>query len=322
MGQGSTPTLGRTIVPAVATPGGSPSARGSARVGGRRRTLGLAAALAYMGPYVASMSALAVVALAFGIVVSLFRYSALNGFHLQYVGLANLRNALSDPIFLSSLVFTGLLLVIPTLLQVFGGLVLAVAVGQYLRPITSKLVQPFLIVPLFVSPVVAGLLWRVMFTPNVGLFASGGLATINWLGSPLLARIVVFGADLWAWTPFAFVLLLAAVKTLPGTTYEAARLDGASEWTLFWRITVPQLRGAMFTALALEVVNGLYTLPLIYALTSGGPGTSTEPLNYYGFSVGFEQFNLGYAAALFLYLLVIAAIPASALALRLRRETT
>ena len=287
----------------------------------RRRTLGdVFVYQVLLTPYSLVMVAFAVAALGFGITLSLLNIDLIAPSPTQFVGITNFRAAFADPTFLSSLKITAYLLTVPVLLEVAVGLGAALLVQNRRR--TSG-IQALLLIPMFVPPVVAGLFWKLIMTPGLGgfngLLGLLHLPTPAWLDHSTTALAAVTIADVWEWFPFAFVFLLAALKGLPREPYEAARIDGASEPQMLRHLTLPMLRLPLATALLLEVVNSLFLLPLIYTMTGGGPGQATEPLDYYAFIQGFTYFNLSYAAALLVLLLLFVMIPSVFLVFRIRK---
>jgi multiple sugar transport system permease protein len=161
-----------------------------------------------------------------------------------------------------------------------------------------------------------------MLAPDFGLVdlvtRTLGLGSYNWLGDPELALISVIAIHTWQWTPFAFLVLLASLATLPPDIYEAARLDRASAWQRFRHITLPLVRPAIVMVVILRMMTALSAFAAIYAATGGGPGSATEILNLYAYRTSFVELNLGYGSALAMVLLGIT-IAVSWLMFRLRR---
>ncbi|MEI6157854.1 MAG: sugar ABC transporter permease, partial [Atribacterota bacterium] len=115
--------------------------------------------------------------------------------------------------------------------------------------------------------------------------------------------------DVWEWTPFMFMGLLAAMQAFPPELYDAAAVDGASGWKTFWYITLPLLQPIIITLSLLRVIDSFKLFEIVFGVTSGGPGSSTESLSFYTYTVGFSYFNLGYACALsWVFLVIILAI--------------
>ena len=132
-----------------------------------------------------------------------------------------------------------------------------------------------------------------------------GLASRNWLGDPQLALISVIAIHTWQWTPFAFLVLLATLSTLPPDVYEAARIDRAGAWQRFRHLTLPLIRPAIVMVVILRTMTALSAFAAIFAATGGGPGSATEILNLYAYRTSFSELNLGYGASLAIVLLAI-----------------
>jgi multiple sugar transport system permease protein len=286
---------------------------GRAAVTGRRRRFNMGT-LVYgvlLTPYSLVMLAFTLLAFGFGVTLSLLNVDLLAPAPLSFVGLQEYLHALGDSTFWSSFKITLYFITVPVILEVGLGLVLALLL-QNTR--FSTLLQSILLIPMFASPVVTGFLWLMFFTPQIGgadaVLALLHLPQIAWLDDGHTALIAVTIADVWEWTPFAFVFLLAAVRSLPGEPYEAALIDGANRWQIVRFITLPMLRIPLLTVTLLEIVNYLFLLPLIYSMTGGGPGVATEPLDLYAFIQGFQYFNLSYAASLLVILMAVMLIPA------------
>ena len=194
------------------------------------------------------------------------------------------------------------------LLQVVIGLSLALLVLQI--PKGQGLLRIAAILPIVLAPVVVGLFWRTLvLAPDFGLVdlvtRALGLGSHNWLGDPQLALISVIAIHTWQWTPFAFLVLLATLATLPPDVYEAARLDRAGAWQRFLHITLPLIRPAIVMVVILRMMTALSAFAAIFAATGGGPGSATEILNLYAYRTSFTELNLGYGASLAMVLLAI-----------------
>jgi len=179
------------------------------------------------------------------------------------------------------------------------------------------------ILPIVLAPVVVGLFWRTfVLSPDFGLVdlvtRALGLGSHNWLGDPRLALISVIAIHTWQWTPFAFLVMLASLSSLPPDIFEAARIDRANAWQRFRRITLPLIRPAIVIVLIMRTMIALSAFAAIFAATGGGPGTATEILNLYAYRTSFSELNLGYGSALAVVLLAIT-LAISFLMFRLRR---
>src|SRR6476620_5056234 len=239
-----------------------------------------------------------------------------------FAGVGNYVKMGEDPRFWNSLwltlVYTGSTVV----LQVVVGLSLALLVLQI--PRGQGLLRVAAILPIVLAPVVVGLFWRTLvLSPDVGLVdvvtRALGLGSHNWLGDPQLALVSVIAIHTWQWTPFAFLVLLATLATLPPDVYEAARLDRASAWQRFRFITLPLIRPAVVMVVIMRMMTALSAFAAIFAATGGGPGSATEILNLYAYRTSFTELNLGYGASLAMVLLGIT-ILVSFFMFRLRRK--
>jgi len=239
-----------------------------------------------------------------------------------FVGADNFSKMGSDPRFWNSLWLTVIYTACTVAAQVVAGLSLALLVLQI--PRGQGLLRVGAILPIVLAPVVVGLFWRTLvLAPDVGLVdmvtRALGLGSHNWLGDPQLALISVIAIHTWQWTPFAFLVILATLATLPPDVYEAARLDRAKAWQRFVHITLPLIRPAIVMVVILRTMTALSAFAAIFAATGGGPGSATEILNLYAYRTSFSELNLGYGASLAIVLLAITMAISYAM-FRLRRK--
>jgi multiple sugar transport system permease protein len=238
-----------------------------------------------------------------------------------FAGAGNYATMVGDPRFWSSLALTLVYTVSTVILQVLIGLGLALLVIEI--PRGQGLVRVAAIVPIVLAPVVVGLFWRTLvLAPDFGVvdFVTRrlGLGSHNWLGDPRLALVSVIAIHTWQWTPFAFLVILASLASLPPDIFEAARVDRANGWRRFWYITLPLIRPAIVIVIIMRMMIALSAFAAIFAATGGGPGTATEILNLYAYRTSFMELNFGYGAALAVILLVITMLVSLAM-FRLRR---
>ncbi len=252
---------------------------------------------------------------------SLMRIDLTMPFLSGFAGAANYVKMGSDPRFWNSLLLTLIYTTTTVVLQVVLGLSLALLVMQIPRGQTVLRVAAIL--PIVLAPVVVGLFWRtLLLSPDFGLVDlvshALGFGSHAWLGDPQLALVSVIAIHTWQWTPFAFLVLLASLASLPPDVFEAARIDRANAWQRFRRITLPLLRPAIVIVVIMRTMIALSAFAAIFAATGGGPGTATEILNLYAYRTSFTEFNLGYGAALAVVLLAITLV-ISFLMFRMRR---
>ena len=225
-----------------------------------------------------------------------------------FAGVDNYVKMGADPRFWNSLALTLVYTGSTVVLQVLVGLALALLVLQI--PKGQALFRIAAILPIVLAPVVVGLFWRTLvLAPDFGLVdlvtRALGLGSHNWLGDPQLALISVIAIHTWQWTPFAFLVLLATLATLPPDVFEAARLDRAGAWQRFRYITLPLIRPAIVMVIILRTMTALSAFAAIFAATGGGPGSSTEILNLYAYRTSFTELNIGYGASLATVLLAV-----------------
>src|SRR3954452_19819752 len=265
-------------------------------------------AAALLAPAFLALLATTTFPLMFLIWTSAFRMDLAMPFADGLVGFENYRVLLSDERFWSSLavslVYTGSTVV----LQVALGLALALLVLDMKRG--QGWFRIIAILPVVLSPAVVGMIWRTfMLAPEFGIVdylgINAGLGSQNWLGDPTLAMISVVVIHTWQWTPFAFMVLLASLASLPEDIYEAARLDRASAWQRFVRITLPLLRPAIVMVVIMRTMVALTAFAAIFTVTAGGPGTATEILNLYAYRKSFTELSIGYGSALAVALLIV-----------------
>jgi len=222
-----------------------------------------------------------------------------------YVGFANYITLWSDPSFRESVGVTLKFAVSVVCIEMVLGVGLALLLDRKLRGMS--ILRTLFILPMMIAPVVVGLVWRYMYHPTVGIFnnslKSVGLESVDWLGQHALASIII--ADVWQWTPFIFILSLAALQSLPRSALEAARIDGATGWQQIVHIKIPLMMPVLIVTGLLRLIDAFKVLEVILVMTEGGPGLSTEILALRISRTATEFRELGVAAAMSNYLLMI-----------------
>ncbi|KGE02029.1 sugar ABC transporter permease [Rhizobium sp. YS-1r] len=225
----------------------------------------------------------------------------------SFAGLANYAALIKDGEFWNGLYVTFALYILSMVLQLVFGIYLAMLLFHSKR--LSGFLRSLLISPFMMPPVVAGMMWLVILDPSLGaanyILQSIGLPPSEWLASPTWVIPTVALIDTWQWAPYVALIVLGGLQSLPPSVYEAAQIDGASPARIFRRITLPLLLPTIVTAAVLRSVDLLRFFDIIYITTQGGPGNASNTLNIYGFRVGFEFFNIGYASALMITLSAI-----------------
>lgn len=230
--------------------------------------------------------------------LSFYDYSIARG--LQYTGLSNYIKIIQDDKFITSLRNTLVYTAVVVSVECVYGFILASILNKDFRG--RGVIRGLMMVPMLTSPIVSGIIWRFMYNPDFGiinyLFSVVGLPPQIWTGSPKTSLLSVMIVDIWTFTPFVMLLLLAGLQSIPDEQYEAAMIDGAGSWARMRYITIPFLRPMILVALLLRTMDSIKVFDLVYALTAGGPGVSSMTLGVYAYAKGFRQFFLGYAAAI------------------------
>ena len=225
----------------------------------------------------------------------------------EFVGLRNYINLLGDESFRESLFVTLKFASIVVILEMIVGVGLALLLDRNIRGMS--MLRTLFILPMMIAPIVVGLMWRYMYHPTVGIFnrtlKALGFESIPWLSDGGWAFTSVIIADVWQWTPFIFILSLAALQSLPQSALEASRIDGASGWQQIWYIKLPLMMPVLIVTCLLRLIDAFKVLEVVLVLTNGGPGLSTEILSLRISRTASEFRELGEAAAMSNYLLIV-----------------
>ena len=226
----------------------------------------------------------------------------------EFNGLGNYIALWNDPNFHESLVVTLKFALSVVTLEMFIGGGLALLLDRSLRGMS--VLRTLFILPMMIAPVVVGLIWRYMYHPSIGIFNQTlewlGLGSVDWLGQHALMSVII--ADIWQWTPFIFILSLAALQSLPRSALEAARIDGASGWQQIIYIKIPLMMPVLIVTCLLRLIDAFKVLEVILVMTEGGPGLSTEILALRISRTATEFRELGVAASMSNYLLMLVLI--------------
>ncbi len=242
--------------------------------------------------------------------ISLYRWNLISGVK-RWNGLQNFIDILTSADTLRvvgvTVVYTGL----SVLLELVLGLALALLVRHGLQKNWSgfAVFRVVLCIPIMIAPLIWAFYFKSMYSPQFGMFnivlSWLGISPVAWVNSPSIAIYSLIVADAWQWTPFMFAVLLAGLLTLPEEVIEAAVIDGATRWQILRLVELPLLKPILMVALLLRLIDSLKNIDLIIVITQGGPGTSTEILNYYAYSTSFQGFQMGSGAALALIVFVV-----------------
>ncbi len=236
--------------------------------------------------------------LAFSFWVSLHRYILTDLDHVKFIGTENYRVLQHDDSFLNALR--------NTLIFVFGAVGLEFSLGFTLAQLLHQqrtlrnIYRSILLTPMFITPIAVGLIFRFMLNSQLGVvpYLLGKTHTsIDFFG-PRLALWSLILIDVWQWTPFMLLLLLAGLESLPQEPFEAARMDGAGRVAILRHLTLPLLRPVIMAALIIRSLDAFKVFEYVWAITRGGPGEKTETILFHIYKEGFRFFRMGQAAAM------------------------
>jgi multiple sugar transport system permease protein len=220
----------------------------------------------------------------------------------SFAGFIHYAQLFKDARLWQALLHTVLITVIALPLELVLGLLMAQLFLE--RMPGRQIFVSLLVLPTVISPIVAGATWRLMFDNRygpinqiIGWFA-GEPMTILWTVNPYLVYPSIFICEVWQWTPFMFLILLAALSNVDKSLTEAAEIDGAGYWRTFFRIVLPSIWPVMAIAILIRGLDLVRIFDVIWALTQGGPGTMTESISVYTYVQGFQQFETSYTAAI------------------------
>jgi multiple sugar transport system permease protein len=235
------------------------------------------------------------------------------------VGLQNYQKALADARFFDAFIRTVIFTVLSVTASIVVGMLIALALNRDGRG--ARWSRTMLILPMVATPVATSLIWMMMFNPTLGVLnfflELVGLPPSLWVADPILVLPSIVMVDVWHFAPFAGLILLAGLKSLPHEPFESAIMDGASRWQLFWQITLPLLRPVLLVVLVFRTIDALKVFDLIWVMTAGGPGFNSETLYIYAYNHAFKYLDLGYGSAVIvLFTLIVAVISAAWIILR------
>jgi multiple sugar transport system permease protein len=243
----------------------------------------------------------------------------------SFVGFANYLRLPADPRFAEAAVHTLYYTVLAVVLPLLFGTISAV-VFHARFPLRGFLRGVF-VMPMMATPVAIALVWTMMFHPQLGvlnyLLSLVGLPPQLWVFAPSTVIPSLVLVETWQWTPLVMLILLGGLAALPIEPYESALIDGASRWQMFRHITLPMIAPFLMVAAIIRTIDAVKSFDIIYAITQGGPGTASETINLYLYSVAFAYYDIGYGSAIaVVFFALVVALAALLLMLRNRTKWT
>ena len=269
------------------------------------------APLIFVGPAVLVMAAACLYPVVVAFQLGLFDWSMGTPWaSARWVGLDNFVSAFSNPRVWSSLTTTLLFAAVCVGSEMVLGIALALALEHPVRGLAFF--RTLFILPMMIAPIAVGLAWRYLFDAQFGLINAVlgvfGIAAKTWLADPTLAFIAIVVADVWQWTPFVFIMMIAALASVDSAVIEASRIDGAGWWQMTFLVKLPMVMHVIAITLMMRLIDAFRVLEVVYVLTFGGPGDSTEILALHIYKTAFVGQQLGVAAAISVLLLVVVAV--------------
>jgi multiple sugar transport system permease protein len=260
-----------------------------------------------VAPAVFILLAMGIFPLLYAVVVS-FQRLTLSDRNTEFQGLLNYARVFSDDRLWAAVLHTGIITAVALPIQLVLGLLLAF---HFLddRPF-KRLFVALLIIPAVISPMVAGSMWRLMFDDRYGPINQivgwivGERISLLWTIKVGLAYPAIIVCDVWQWTPFMFIILLAALANVDQEQLDAAAIDGASRWQAFRNVTLPAILPVMMIALLIRGLDLIRMFDIVWQLTRGGPGSATETISIYVYIRGFHEFDTSYVGAIVVVLII------------------
>jgi multiple sugar transport system permease protein len=240
----------------------------------------------------------------------------------RFAGLSNYARLATDERFLSSvghtLVYTALAVILPLVLGTLAALVFSA------RLPFRGILRGLFVMPMMATPVAIALVWTMMFHPQLGvlnyLLSFVGIGPLAWVFHPATVIPSLVLVETWQWTPLVMLIVLGGLAAIPPEPYESAAIDGASALQKFRYITLPMIAPFLMVAVIIRTIDALKSFDIIYAITQGGPGTASETINLYLYSVAFAYYDVGYGSALAVVLFALV-VGLSLLMLHVRQRT-
>ncbi|MCZ6636613.1 MAG: sugar ABC transporter permease [Alphaproteobacteria bacterium] len=255
--------------------------------------------------------AMAIFPLIYSLSISFMHYRLIPPLPPRFIGFDNYINLLGQERFRAVIWTTSIIVVVSVTLQYVIGFSIALILNA--RVAGAKLFRVGLLLPMLIAPVAVALIARMMLNPTIGplneLMTFFGFPNLPFLTDKYWALGSIIAVEVWQWTPFVILLMLAGLQTLPDDVYEAATLENTGPWRQFWDITFPMLLPISVAIIFIRAIESFKVMDTVFIMTGGGPGIATETLTLFAYQEGFKKFNMGYTSALsFLFLIFIIVI--------------
>jgi multiple sugar transport system permease protein len=262
----------------------------------------------FLAPAIIVLIALTAFPTVYMFVAAFVKFDASAPLNSKFAGVDNFLRLFTDDKFHNALINTAVFSIVAVALEFVLGLAFALLVDTYIR--RANFIKTLLILPMMMPTIVVAITWKLMYQPQFGvindLLGRIGIPPLLWAASVKTAMPSIILIDIWEWTPFVFLMCLAGLASLPQEPFEAAELDGASAFQKFRDLTLPFLKPVIVVTLLLRIMDAFRLFDQVYVLTLGGPAGATETLSFYLYKVTFRFFDIGYAAAISLFMMFVA----------------
>lgn len=247
------------------------------------------------------------------IVLSFFSYPLLRpDLGIKFIGFQNFERLIIDKHFINAIIKSFTFALGAVSLELFLGTLMALLLKE--KVYGKNFFRVALLIPMMMVPIVIGISWRIFllpqFTPLTQIFEFFHIYfnTAKFLTTSKWAMVSIIVADLWQWTPFVFLMVFSSLQSIPNDIYEAAEVDGATNWKKIWYLTLPLIKPPLIVIGIIRGMDAIRTFDLIYVLTRGGPGFSTELVSIFNYKIAFSRYSMGYASAISTGVLILLTI--------------
>jgi multiple sugar transport system permease protein len=257
-------------------------------------------ALLLLGPAVLYLLALSIYPTIYSLWIAFHNYSLYRRDLVSFSGIDNFTDLLDSDVFKQSFQVTLVFAAAAVLIELMLGFAIAVLLDRKMRGVNA--LRTLLMIPVLISPVAMGLTFRYIFAPTYGLLTYllriVHIPSPDWTVNVTWALPVVIFADVWQWTPFVALILLSGMQSVSTEVTEAAELDGLTEWQKLWRIVLPLIRPVLLVVVLIRLIDSIRMFDLVFVMTRGGPGSTTEVLSLFTYVTGFASGDMGSASAI------------------------
>lgn len=262
--------------------------------------------LMFLAPGLVVLAAIIIFPLVFTVRVSFSSWDVVSP-GLDWSGGENYLRMFEDIRFWKSLLRLSMIAVGTVVIEYLLGFGMALLVWRDVR--CKRFFRVLFLIPMMTTPVIMSVIWRTIFHESLGplndILSMVGVSQVPWLSTSGMAVVSVMIVEIWQWTPFMFLLLLAGLLSLPKEPFQAAAVDGAGPFRTFFKVTFPMMAPISIGTLIIRLIEASKIMETVYILTSGGPGSATETASYYIYIKGLRDFQIGYAASLSITYLVL-----------------